>query len=75
MRIWHYLSLVLGFRTIPTTILLVLLYAGVFSTVLVTDELPNVPEDKAGLDFDGAWSDLHEVRLTPFLLSFSSCVE
>lgn len=53
-----------GFRTIPTTILLVLIYAAVFSTVLVTDQLPDVPEDTGGLDFDGAYADLHQVLIS-----------
>lgn len=56
------ISAVLGFRIIPTTVLLVLVYAAVFTTVLVTDELPNVPQNQGGLDLDQAYADLHEVR-------------
>jgi hypothetical protein len=63
MQFWHSVSTVLGFRTIPTTILLILVYAAVFSTVLVTDELPDVPKDQSGLDLDQAYADLHQVCL------------
>jgi hypothetical protein len=63
MQFWHSISTVLGFRTVPTTILLILVYAAVFSTVLVTDELPDVPKDQGGLDLDRAYADLHQVRL------------
>lgn len=63
MQFWHSVSTVLGFRTIPTTILLILVYAAVFSTVLVTDELPDVPKDQGGLDLDQAYADLHQVCL------------
>jgi hypothetical protein len=63
MQFWHSVSTVLGFRTVPTTILLILVYAAVFSTVLVTDELPDVPKDQGGLDLDQAYADLHQVCL------------
>jgi len=63
MQFWQSISTVLGFRTVPTTILLILVYAAVFSTVLVTDELPDVPKDQGGLDLDQAYADLHQVRL------------
>jgi hypothetical protein len=63
MQFWHSVSTVLGFRTVPTTILLILVYAAVFSTVLVTDELPDAPKDQGGLDLDQAYADLHQVCL------------
>lgn len=52
---------ILGFRTIPTSVLLVLIYAAIFSTVLVTDDLPNLPSDRKGLDLDQSYADLHLV--------------
>ncbi|KAH7920604.1 hypothetical protein BV22DRAFT_1097866 [Leucogyrophana mollusca] len=58
-------SAVLAFRTIPTTILLVLIYATVFSTVLVTDKLPSIPKNTRGLDFPQAYADLHQVAARP----------
>jgi hypothetical protein len=56
------LSAVLAFRTIPTTILITVIYAAIFSTLLVTDQLPSVPKHTRGLDFQQAYRDLHEVR-------------
>ncbi|KII95471.1 hypothetical protein PLICRDRAFT_98578 [Plicaturopsis crispa FD-325 SS-3] len=65
MTVREALSSVFGFRPIPTTILLVLLYAAVFSTVLVTDELPEIPNDRQGLDLDQANADLHFIARAP----------
>lgn len=56
------ISKVLGFRTLPTTIFASLIYLAVFVSVLVTDELPNVPRNQGGLDLEQAYQDLHEVR-------------
>ncbi|KAF9222451.1 hypothetical protein BS17DRAFT_708764 [Gyrodon lividus] len=56
---------VLAFNTIPTTVLLVLIYTAIFSTVLVTDNLPAVPKHTRGLDLDQAWLDLHQVSARP----------
>ena len=64
MHIWHSVSTVLGFRTVPTTVLLTLIYAAIFSTVLITDELPDVPKDTGGLNLDQAYADLHQVRFS-----------
>ena len=61
MSIRDRLRTVFAFNTIPTTILLVLVYVAVFTTVLVTDNLPAVPKDTRGLDLDQAWWDLHQV--------------
>ncbi|KIJ15630.1 hypothetical protein PAXINDRAFT_176502 [Paxillus involutus ATCC 200175] len=65
MSIRNRVATVLGFNAIPTTILLVLIYAAIFSTVLVTDNLPSVPKDTRGLDLDQAWLDLHQVSARP----------
>ncbi|KAG1734465.1 hypothetical protein EDB19DRAFT_1854474 [Suillus lakei] len=59
------LSAVLAFRTIPTTVLITVIYAAVFSTLLVTDQLPSVPKHTQGLDFQQAYRDLHEVAARP----------
>lgn len=64
MQIWNSISTVLGFRTVPTTVLLILIYSAIFSTVLVTDELPDVPKGKGGLNLDQAYADLHQVRFS-----------
>lgn len=62
MRLLEAVSKVLAFRAVPTTILLVLIYGIIFSTVLITDELPNVPKNQRGLNLDQAYLDLHKVR-------------
>ncbi|OAX36374.1 Zn-dependent exopeptidase [Rhizopogon vinicolor AM-OR11-026] len=59
------LSAVLAFRTVPTTIFLAVIYAVIFSAVLVTDQLPSVPKRTLGLDFQQAYADLHEVAARP----------
>lgn len=59
------LSAVLAFRTIPTTILITVIYAAVFSTLLITDQLPSVPKHTRGLDFQQTYRDLHEVAARP----------
>jgi hypothetical protein len=55
------LSAVLAFRTVPTTILITVIYAAIFSALLITDQLPSVPKRTQGLDFQQAYRDLHEV--------------
>jgi hypothetical protein len=62
MLFWRPVSTVLGFRTVPTTVLVILIYAAVFSSVLVTNELPGVPKDQGGLNIHQAYTDLHQVR-------------
>lgn len=59
------LSAVLAFRTIPTTILITVIYAAVFSALLITDQLPSVPKHTRNLDFQQAYRDLHEVAARP----------
>lgn len=61
MRISDRLGAIFRFDTIPTTVLLILVYATIFSTVLVTDQLPSVPRNTRGLDPNRAWWDLHRV--------------
>ncbi|KAG9312220.1 hypothetical protein JVU11DRAFT_7519 [Chiua virens] len=70
MTIRDRLGAIFGFNPIPTTILLVLIYAAIFSTVIVTDNLPSVPRNTRGLDLDQAWWDLHQVSARPH--SFNS---
>jgi hypothetical protein len=68
----------LSFTPGPTTLVAVLVYAAIFTSVLVTDELPNVPKQKKwkGLNFTRAYEDLHIVRITNmrilYLVSFST---
>ncbi|KAG1799533.1 hypothetical protein EV424DRAFT_1559462 [Suillus variegatus] len=59
------LSAVLAFRTVLTTIFITVIYVAVFSTLLITDQLPSVPKHTQGLDFQQAYRDLHEVAARP----------
>lgn len=72
MTIRGRLGAIFAFNTVPTTILLVLIYAAIFSTVLITDKLPPVPRNTRGLDLDRAWLDLHQVSRP---LSVTVCVD
>ncbi len=45
----------------PTTVLVVLIYLATFISVLVTDQLANVPKNQRGLNLDEAYADLHQV--------------
>lgn len=49
----------------PTTIVAVLAYLAIFITVLVTDELPAVPEEQRGLNLTQAYSDLRQIAAHP----------
>ena len=57
------LAAVFGFTAIPVTILTLAVYAAVFISIAVLDELPAVPSkgDQLGLDIDRAYADLHKV--------------
>ncbi|KAJ8488101.1 hypothetical protein ONZ45_g14086 [Pleurotus djamor] len=54
-----------SFRKWPTTVLVVLTYAAILSSVLVTDELPDIPENQKGLDVDQAYTDLRMITAHP----------
>ncbi|KIY73480.1 hypothetical protein CYLTODRAFT_434156 [Cylindrobasidium torrendii FP15055 ss-10] len=56
---------ILGFRAAPTTILILIIHLAVAISVLVTDQLPNVPRDQRGLNLDEAYADLHEIAARP----------
>lgn len=62
MKIRNSISTVVGFKAVSTTALLVLVYTVIFTLVIVTDELPDVPKNTRGLDLDQANADLHQVR-------------
>ncbi|TDL26147.1 Zn-dependent exopeptidase [Rickenella mellea] len=58
---------VLAFRTWPTTIVALLIYAAIYTSILVTDDLPSIPSPKRqhGVDLDAAYRDLHYVAGGP----------
>lgn len=66
MSISSFLQSVFGFRTVPTTVFLILIYAAAFVSLYVTGQLPAVPAvDKQhgyGVDLEAAYKDLHLVR-------------
>lgn len=66
MSISSFLQSVFGFRTVPTTVFLILIYAAAFVSLYVTDQLPAVPavekQHGYGVDLEAAYKDLHLVR-------------
>ncbi|KIM63920.1 hypothetical protein SCLCIDRAFT_1213719 [Scleroderma citrinum Foug A] len=65
MRILDRIPAVLAFRTVPTTVALVVVYAAIFISVLLTDQIPSIPKHTRGLDLDQAYLDLHQVSARP----------
>ena len=61
LKLW--LTAPFKFSPVPVSVLLVLIYAAVFTSVSVTDETPDLPKDFKGLDLDEAYEDLHIVSL------------
>jgi hypothetical protein len=51
---------VLAFRAIPTILLALVTYLSVFIALIVTDALPNVPENQGGLNIQQAYDDLRQ---------------
>ena len=52
------------FAPVQVTVLALVLYAAVFISVLVLDELPSLPKDYEGLDLDQAFEALSKVSST-----------
>ncbi|KAJ7172060.1 hypothetical protein C8R46DRAFT_1084697 [Mycena filopes] len=69
MQLVEGIATVFAFRTLPTTVLALFLYAVVFGAVLWGDAVPRVPKDQKGLDLAQAYADLHHIagRPHPFL--------
>jgi len=61
MRIVDRIPAVVGFRVIPTTVLVLLTYVTIFTLVIVTDWLPEPPKNQHGLDLKQAYTDLRHV--------------
>ena len=51
----------LAFRVIPTTLLALITYLSIFIALVVTDTLPNVPQNQGGLNIKQAYEDLRQV--------------
>ena len=50
----------LAFRAIPTILLALITYFSVFIALIVTDILPNVPQNQGGLNIQQAYEDLRQ---------------
>ena len=63
MRFRERAASILASRIVPTTVVFLVVYAAIYLSVLITDELPSVPPSKkqGGLDVDVAYADLHKV--------------
>ncbi|KAJ7481173.1 putative zinc metalloprotease [Mycena galericulata] len=67
MKIVEAIAKVLAFRTLPTTVLVVLVYGVLFGGVLIRDRVPDVPKNQKGLDLAKAYEDLHYSVPHPFI--------
>jgi hypothetical protein len=60
----------LGYRTLPTTILIVTIYVAAFIAIFIADILPDIPHQGSkklqGLDLKQARRDLEHVRRVLF---------
>ncbi|KAH8826949.1 putative zinc metalloprotease [Flagelloscypha sp. PMI_526] len=58
-------STVLGYRTIPVSIVAFLSYLAIFVAIQVTDEAPPIPKDWLGLNLTEAYTDLSQITQNP----------
>ncbi|KAJ7085689.1 hypothetical protein B0H15DRAFT_845959 [Mycena belliarum] len=65
MQIVEGIAKVLAFRTLPTTVLVFLVYGVLFGAVLYGDRLAEVPKNQNGLDLTQAYADLHHIAERP----------
>ncbi|KAJ7461532.1 putative zinc metalloprotease [Mycena latifolia] len=65
MQIVEGIAKVFAFRTLPTTILVVLVYGVLFGAVFLGNRLADVPENQNGLDLAQAYADLHHIAERP----------
>lgn len=64
------------FASTQVAVLTVLVYAAVFASVLIYDELPNLPKNTWGLDLDHAYDALSKVSVpSNFIALRESCVD
>ena len=61
-----------AFKSAPVTFLFLVVYAAIFLSVAVFDDLPSVPDntEQHGLDINRAYTDLHKV--TFWILAYQS---
>lgn len=64
MGIRDRIASVLAFKALPVTFVTIVVYAAIYISVAILDELPAVPapSKQLGLDIDVAYDDLHKVN-------------
>ncbi|KAJ7074088.1 hypothetical protein C8F01DRAFT_1099195 [Mycena amicta] len=65
MQIVEGIARIFAFRTLPTTVLSVAVYAALLFAILYTDDVPAVPKNQQGLDLTQAYADLHHITTRP----------
>ena len=65
MSIRDRIASVLAFKTLPVTVVTFIVYAAIYISIAVLDDVPSVPpkNKQLGLDIDVAYADLHKVSL------------
>ena len=58
--LWEKAAPVLAFRVIPTILLTLITYLSIFIALIVTDALPDVPQNQGGLNIQQAYEDLRQ---------------
>ncbi|KAF7337950.1 Peptide hydrolase [Mycena venus] len=65
MQIVEGIAKVFAFRTLPTTVLAVVVYIVLYGAVQYGDRVPKVPKNQKGLDLAQAYADLHHIAERP----------
>ncbi|EJD06808.1 Zn-dependent exopeptidase [Fomitiporia mediterranea MF3/22] len=62
-----YVAAVLAFKTIPVMVVTVVVYAAIYLSIAILDDLPSVPSarNQLGLNVDQAYADLHKIAGLP----------
>lgn len=73
MTIRDRIAAVLAFRVAPTTITALLIYAAIYVSVVITDDLPYTPSlsKQRGVNLDAAYEDLHLVSYLTLQVNLS----
>ncbi|KAL5525905.1 hypothetical protein ACEPAG_7243 [Sanghuangporus baumii] len=67
MGIRDRIASVLAFKTLPVTVVTIIVYAAIYIAIAVLDDLPSVPtpNKQLGLNVDTAYDDLHKIAGLP----------
>lgn len=69
MDLKAWIALSFKFAAIPVSVLILIVYGAVFTAVLVTDQTPDIPNNKRGLSLQKAYEDLHVVSSSALCMS------